>query len=248
MRGWEVVNLTLWIVIAKLAIAALILFAGYSVTAFAFVPALVLEGQIWRPLTFCVIPASLSPFFLLIELYFLYFVGSSLEADLGSARFTVVVGLFWLLSVLGALLTPAAGHYGILFVPLLIALLGFRNPNYEILLFFILPVKLKWIALLNWVIILAALVSLNLQAMAQGFAATATFLVLHGADLKRMLQQQGRKSRQVRQAREATVTPFHTCRRCGATDLTHPARHFFYEGGEGICEVCANETTATDAE
>ena len=61
---------------------------GTVVYYLALNPRMVLQGQIWRLVTFALIPRS-SSFWALIFLYFYYFIGTALEREWGSAKFNV---------------------------------------------------------------------------------------------------------------------------------------------------------------
>lgn len=109
------------------------------------------QGQVWRLVTFLFIPRSLPQelsnfFWVAIELYFVYFVGTALERVWSSFRFTLYFVLGWLCAVLGMLVT-GYGSNGYL---LLSYLLAFSTllPDYQINLFFILPLKAKWLSVL----------------------------------------------------------------------------------------------------
>ena len=48
-----------------------------------------LHGEIWRIVTFIFVPGDMRPFWLIVALYFYYWIGSSLEREWGTARFTL---------------------------------------------------------------------------------------------------------------------------------------------------------------
>ncbi len=106
-----------------------------------------LRGQIWRLVTFLFIPPSSSPIFIFFALYFYYMIGTSLERQWGAFRFN----LFYLIgmagAILAALLTGSATNT-YLNLSLFLAYASIW-PNQEVLLFMILPVKMKWLALLD---------------------------------------------------------------------------------------------------
>ncbi len=49
----------------------------------ALVPARVLEGEVWRLITFLALPPAIHPVFLFFALYLLWLMGSALEAHWG---------------------------------------------------------------------------------------------------------------------------------------------------------------------
>lgn len=108
---------------------------------------MVMRGQVWRLVTFVFVPSGSSPIFTLISLYFYWLIGSSLESQWGAARFT----LFYLIGMLGGVLTALVtgmAHSDWLNMSLFLAFAA-TYPDYQVLVFFVLPVKMKWLGLLN---------------------------------------------------------------------------------------------------
>ena len=127
---------------------------GYGrVTAFlSFNRELILRGQIWRLVTFIFLPPSSSIIFILFALYFYYFLGTTLEQRWGSRRFN----LYYLFGILGGILGGFLFGYNTntyLNMSLFLAF-AFLYPDYQIMLFFILPVKMKYIALADAALLL----------------------------------------------------------------------------------------------
>lgn len=112
----------------------------------------ILRGQIWRLVTFVFAPPNSSPIFILFSLYFYYMIGSALERRWGKVRFN----LFYLVGVLGAILTALiTGYAGNTYLNLSLFLaFAAMFPNEEVMLFMLLPIKMKYLALLDVVIYL----------------------------------------------------------------------------------------------
>ncbi len=105
-----------------------------------------MHGQIWRLVTFVFVPPlTFNPLYLVLDLYFLYFVGTSLENSWGSFRFT----LYYLIGMVGAVVSCLLlGTYSssTLLYSLFFAF-ACLYPDVEVLLFFILPIKVKWMGI-----------------------------------------------------------------------------------------------------
>ena len=131
--------------------------AGQSIySMLTFDKALIAKGQVWRVFTFLFLPPSGNVFFALIGLYFYWLIGSSLENEWGSFGFTV----FYLLGAVGAIISGlitgyATNDYLNMSLFLAFALL---NPNYTVYVFFVIPVKMKWLALIDGLGIIASLI------------------------------------------------------------------------------------------
>ncbi|MBR4360365.1 MAG: rhomboid family intramembrane serine protease [Clostridia bacterium] len=107
----------------------------------------ILQGEVWRTITFIFLPPNHSFLFILLSLYFYYFLGTTLENHWGSARFNIYYAIGILGNIVaGFIMGYATNEYLNLSLLLAIAVL---YPDMEIMLFFILPVKLRWIGYLD---------------------------------------------------------------------------------------------------
>ena len=102
-------DLMRWIVIGNVAVYVLMLLtmrADANALSFLYLDgSKVLRGEIWRIVTFIFVPASSSPFWLAVSLYFYYWIGTSLERQWGTARFNLY---YWSGVLLTAIVTIAA--------------------------------------------------------------------------------------------------------------------------------------------
>ena len=104
---------------------------------------LILRGGGWRLITFLFLPPSSSIIWILFSLYFYYFLGTTLEHQWGSARFNIYYAIGVLGNIIsGFIMGVATNEYLNLSLLLAFAVL---YPDHEILLFFFLPVKMRWI-------------------------------------------------------------------------------------------------------
>lgn len=102
-------------------------------------------GQVWRLVTFLFIPTETSPWWVLIMLYFTWWVGSSLEQHWGSFKFNA----YYLIGALGTIVAAiVAGPQSNTWLDASL-FLAFATifPEVEILLFFILPIRVKWLGI-----------------------------------------------------------------------------------------------------
>lgn len=105
-------------------------------------------GQVWRLFTFLFIPPRMSPIWVIFALYMTYLFGSNLESNWGTFKFNVFYALGALGTVGAAWITGMPQGSFWLNTSLFLA---FANvfPTYEIYIFFILPVRVKWLGLLT---------------------------------------------------------------------------------------------------
>ncbi len=104
----------------------------------------VLHGQVGRLVSFIFLPPlSMNPLVVALNLYFDWFVGMALERQWGSFRFNVFYLTGMLGAVAAALLVGSAGNSA-LNLSLFFAF-AMLYPELELLLFFVLPIKVKWL-------------------------------------------------------------------------------------------------------
>ncbi len=202
-------------------------------------PARVLEGQVWRLLTFAVIPAS-NLFFAVITALFLMWLGRGLDEAWGAFRVNLYVLGGMLAIALGTLLFgyTADGYW--LQMSLLFAFATIY-PNEEILLFFVLPVKIKWVAVFSAAMLGLMVLSSPVALIPIFFALLNYALVFAPAFLRGRMHAArvaGRRTR-YEQAAGGAAEFFHQCQRCGKTEVDDPSLHFrVTDEGDEICSAC----------
>lgn len=208
-----------------------------------------LHGEVWRLVTFVFVPAYSSPFALLISLYFYYWIGSTLERQWGTAKFNLYYISGALLTVLGVVLaslitgnpylTAAGTGYVNLSMFFAFACLF---PDTTVLLFFILPVKMKWLAYLDGALfafdIIKAIGAHNWAGVVLPIVALLNFAVFIWPEVhylkERAKYQNSRKTVQFRQAQQQQAKQAqqqgyrHKCAVCGRTDTDYPDLQFRY--------------------
>lgn len=114
----------------------------------------ILRGQIWRIFTFIIQPPDTSILFVVFTLYLYYSIGRELEYVWGAFRFNLYFFMGVALHVIAALLTYFVFHISLpmgtfyLNMSLFFAYAAVY-PNQQFLLFMVIPVKVKYLALLD---------------------------------------------------------------------------------------------------
>lgn len=239
-----------YIVGANALFFVLSLFAGSGTLDFLTMHAgRVLHGEIWRLVTYVLLPSS-GGIWLLISLMFYYWLGQSLEQMWGSAKFTLYYVSGVLLTSLGALLAYAIDGIS---VPIQGA--GYVNmamffayalsfPDAVVNLYFIIPVKMKWLAILDAVYFAAGVfqyVRLGLWGMAlMPLIAILNFFIFFSPDFHRRADQikyrvrpQAVQFRRAVKEQQKQKGYHHKCSVCGRTDTDYPDLQFRY------CSKCA---------
>lgn len=144
---------------------------------------LVLLGQWWRVFTFLFMPLTADLFFLAFALYIYYLYGSVLENHWGSFRYFVYIFIAYTGTVMLAFLFPAyrfSNSYIFLSVFLAFAYL---YPDFKLNIFFILPIKVKWLAWLSWGGILLSLIAGTMPMRLMTVVSILNFILFFGVDI-----------------------------------------------------------------
>lgn len=216
---------------------------------FSFNTSAILSGQIWRLVTFIFVPmGSSNIFFFAITLYFYYFIGNALEREWGSNKFTIFYFFGVLLNILiGFLVGGASMYYVNMSMFFAFATL---YPDLQFLLFFIIPVKAKWLAWIDAAYFAIAVV----QYLVAGYflmalipvVAVLNYLLFFASDIGNMFSSAKRRAQWKAQTRrgpaygDPKVVNFHNsktktkenylhrCAVCGKTDVSDPQMEFRY--------------------
>ncbi len=129
----------------------------------------------------CLFPRARARSFIFFTLYFYYLIGTALENRWGSRRFN----LYYLIGILGADLGGMLTGYGTSHYLNLSLFLAFAclYPDFEILLFFVLPVKIKYIAYLDAAYLAYRLFFLSWAGRGSVLLSFLPFFLFFGEDL-----------------------------------------------------------------
>jgi membrane associated rhomboid family serine protease len=204
------------------------------------VPSLVMEGEVWRLVSYIFIPPAASVLWIFFILYFYFLVGSNLEQEWGSFKFNV----YYLLGVIGTSIAGFISGEGTTALYLNLSLfLAFARifPDFEILLFFVLPVKVKYLAWVNWFFLAFTMLTSPLPIKAAALASVINYFMFFGKDILSSAKssRQSYQNRQNFQKKVLKDFTIHKCTTCGTTEKDQPHMHFRYcSTCEGDYEYC----------
>ncbi len=222
----------------------------------SFNPSLILRGQVWRLVTFLFMPTNSSPLWEIVALYFYYFIGSTLERQWGTNRFTI----YYLTGVVLNIVFGFASYYAVL------AAGGSRDiagalvevsmtseylnlsmffafasiwPDARVMVFFFIPAKMKWLAWIDAAFFAYGILSgmyafpFNLLPI---IAILNFFLFCWGNLTRNFRRDRGYSKRRsqfnsaIHQAQnEEKLQGYrHRCEVCGRTDVSDPDLEFRY--------------------
>lgn len=117
---------------------------------------LIMQGQVWRVISFIFLPPDSSIIFIIFSLYFYYLIGTSLENAWSSFRFNV----YYLFGVIGTIIFGFITGYAtnIYLNMSLFFAFAMLFPDFEVRIFFILPVKIKYLAYIDAAFFIVSLI------------------------------------------------------------------------------------------
>lgn len=201
----------------------------------ALIPEKILQGEVWRLVTYIFIPQTTSWFWLLFLLLFMWFLATALEETWGPLKLNV----FYLIGMVGA--TVAAFFFGsdssntFLNLSLFFAFATIA-PNYEIFLFFILRTRVKYIAYILAGILALQFVLLPLSAKMALLASLANYLVFFLPGFVTSWRTQRNDALRLAKFRGTETETVHRCHACGRTEASAPDIDFRVAAdGEEYC-------------
>ncbi len=202
-------------------------------------------GQVWRLISWVLIPPSGSNIiFYIIMLVLYYQLGTVLEQTWGTFRFNLYIFEGIIFTILGALLlyviygvnTPISigSSFSTYYINMTIFLaFAVCYPDMRVMLYFIIPIKMKWMAIVYAVLIGYSFIVSSWAGRVAIFASILNFLIFfvttrHMASSPRDFKRRRDFKRQVNQSRASVGGAIHKCAICGRTELDDPNLQFRY--------------------
>ncbi len=231
-------------------------------------PAKIMQGQVWRLFTWVLIPPQDSIIWALFMFLLYYSLGTTLERAWGAFRFNVYIFGGMLLTIIGAFLTYfiyggalPIGVIGMMTSTYYINLSIFLAfsvcfPDMQVLLYFIIPIKMKWMSIFYLVIIGYSVIKyISVGALYQAvpiIASLLNFLIFflmtrnrnnrfNPKDMRRRAEFKRAATPPPTQYRDGTPIARHKCAVCGRTEITNPELEFrFCSKCNGNYEYCSD--------
>jgi len=223
-------------------------------------PALIVRGQVWRLVSWVLIPPTRYPISLLFLILLYYSLGTALERTWGTFRYNVYIFSGLIFTVLGVFILYAVYFFGF-HVELPLSLAGMVSTNYitmsiflafaaiypemEVYLYFILPIKMKWMALVYAAMALYYFIRGGIVTRVAIGASLLNFVIffLSSRNMRRFSpKERVRKAKFKRQSAphmHYSNGAKHRCAVCGRTELDDPCLEFrFCSKCNGNYEYC----------
>ncbi len=170
----------------------------------------ILHGQVWRILTFIFLYPAVSGMTMITELlmtllsiYFYWWVGSALEARMGTPRFNLYYFIGVICSILSALIIGLI-LWLLTGFPISILTNEYLNlslflafatmfPDVQVLVLYILPVKVKWLGLIEGGLLLVLFILGDIFSRISIIAALINYLLFFGPHLIRLIKRKNQE-------------------------------------------------------
>ena len=257
-------NLTIYMIVCYVIGYALMIVNPGILNWLSLEPAYILRGQVWRLVTWVLYPPSTSGvlWFAIAVLFFYYPIGTSLERTIGTFKYTLYILSGVIFTILGAFILYflLGGNVlvGNVFSTYSISLSTFLAyamcyPDMQVLLMFIIPVKMKWMAIFYVVIVVYEMIQYIMAGawylVIPIVASLLNFIIFYFGtkDFSRYNPKEIHRRNEFRRAMEpqgrmksgsGSVTK-HKCAICGRTELDDPNLEFrFCSRCNGNYEYC----------
>jgi hypothetical protein len=225
---------------------------GIAIDRAMLIPSRVLEGEVWRLFTFLFTPPNDRPLFVIFYFLLFHMFGTTLERHWGAFRFNMFILVGWIANIAAAFLASAllgnfdtdlnladrfatvAAPNEFLYSSLFLAFARLY-PDFIINLFFILPIRIKWLALLMWIAYGYGVIRGPQMSRLLIMATVINYLIFFGPEHWRELRHGHRRRSFQSKAKKATAAPTHQCRVCGLSSNDSPKTAFRY------CSKCEGQ-------
>jgi hypothetical protein len=223
------------------------LFQPEFVLSLILIPGRILQGEVWRLVSYIFVPEilfrggnpAIQPLLLFLYLWFLIWMGDALEHAWGAFRLT----LFYLLGMLGVTIATfffSGGGWFTFYLNLsLFFAFATLYPDVQIYLLLVIPVKMKWAALISLAGVLLGFIWGPVSEKAGIIVSFANYFVFFGPSGLAKLRNKTEAGIRRRKYESQTASgdePLHRCANCGKTEKDDPYLDFrVAKDGEEYC-------------
>lgn len=262
---YAIKNLSLYLIVCYIIGYVIMLIKPEFLTMLSLDPyQIIMKFQIWRLFTWIIIPPDGLSLWVIISLYFYWSLGTSLERTWGTYRYNVYLFTGFLCTILGSFFCllvgtlqyhPAFSQFGMSLVETMeyvgawasaqfstyyvnmsiLLLFAFTFPDVQVLLMFIIPIKVKWIGIaysillgINVVLYLISGAIPNVILVIMSLLNFIIFFIRHKQRVKMSPKQMKRRVVYRTQTRRANMSSRHKCAICGRTEADGDELEFRY--------------------
>lgn len=206
----------------------------------AFVPELIWKGEVWRLVSYVLLPGSDSILWLLF-IGIMFMLNDGLEEAWGAFRLNLFMLAGIIFIAIGGMTFGFSTTGSILWLGVLFAFASYF-PNQEIMLYFVIPLKIKWLAWIFAGLLGFALIGGGLSLWLESIFSLLNFFVVFGPGFFKGVSHVAKVNAR-RQRFESAQRPeheaLHRCVKCGKTEEGNPQLDFRVNAeGDDVCSEC----------
>lgn len=262
---YAIQNLSLVLIVCYIVGYVLQMISPNILSYFSLNPYMILRGQIWRLVTWIIIPPGSFDMFTIIMLFFYYSIGSTLERVWGTYRYNVYLFSGMLFTVIGSfvcmgycylvvgdmdvtsvryLFEVGSQFFSTYYINMSIFLaFAATFPDAQVLLMFIIPVKMKWMGILYGIMLVSDFITngivFNRFAIAFSLLNFVVFYLTSRGRIRMSPKQMKRRVQFHNEVKRNPAITRHKCAICGQTEEDNPDLQFrFCSKCNGNYEYC----------
>lgn len=203
-------------------------------------PSKVKEGEVWRLVTFIFVPSSGSIISFMFSMYFNYLAGTGLENEWGEFKFNFYYFVGMIATIIVSMITGVSTTGSFINMSLFLAF-AMVYPDFKILLFYVLPVKVKYLAIFDGILIAINFITylsiFSIGGMLITLVPVINFFIFFGKQLVRGTRSNATnfKRQQKFKSQVRPIEVLHRCEVCGITEAQDPNMEFRY------CSKCSGK-------
>lgn len=263
-------NLTMYMIVLYITGYFMQMLAGNVLEAYFSLDIYqITRGQVWRLVSWLFMPPARLGIFTIFMLLLYYMLGTSLERVWGSFRYNLFIFSGIIFTIIGAVIvyimmiaktqniagastylavlsSTASSYYSTYYINTSI-FLAYASifPNEKLYFYFLIPIKIKWLAALELASMLVYFIRGNLMTRITLIAAllNVALYIVANIESKRSGgdRPKRKKSDYIKIVNSTAVEYRHKCAICGRTDVTNPELEFRYcSKCSGAREYCSD--------
>jgi hypothetical protein len=206
-------------------------------------PDRVMAGEWWRVFTFLALPPFTNPICAFFFFYLFHLMGTTLERTWGTFRYDLFLLIGYIATVVTAFILPEKViQNGFLQGSVFLAF-AWLYPTFTLSIFFVLPIQIRYLALIQWVFYGIEVINGRYEAL----AGVVNFFCFFGVEVLTRARNSFRRMQHEskRVSTEQSNAPFHRCTVCGITEKSNPEMEFRYcSKCYGTCGYCSRHLHA----
>ena len=141
----------------------------------------IMHGEVWRVISFVLMPPKYMIIFTVFALYFYWMIGEVIERNWGSLKFNA----YYFTGIIGCIIAGfITGYTSNLYLNLsLFIAFAILFPNEEIRLSFLIPIKMKWLAIADGVLLVYQFIVGSFDERIYLLFSVANILLFFGKEL-----------------------------------------------------------------